>query len=203
MQPLNAKSGRRARCDFLDLGTRSTGLIGGIDLNEIAPSDNPWGTTTGDGVTPCTPDDGDCLPTSADFARLPYPTLGDFLLTYGNYGHSQANTFQTQFERRFDKGLMFNASYTYTDQKSTGIDQGNSSLGGVPYNPFQPNLDYTQDAWVSHHRFILYGVYELPFGRNKVRPWIIEVGRRHSRWMADHFPDVCQKWHGIYPILDL
>jgi hypothetical protein len=151
---------------FSYLGTRSTGLIGGIDLNEIAPSDNPWGTTTGDGVTPCTPDDGDCLPTNADFARLPYPTLGDFLLTYGNYGHSQANTFQTQFERRFDKGLMFNASYTYTDQKSTGIDQGNSSLGGVPYNPFQPDLDYTQDAWVSHHRFVLYGVYELPFGRS-------------------------------------
>ena len=64
---------------FSYLGIRSTGLIGGIDLNEIAPSDNPWGTTTGDGVTPCTPDDGDCLPTNADFARLAYPTLGDFL----------------------------------------------------------------------------------------------------------------------------
>ena len=161
---------------FSYLGTRSTGLIGGIDLNEIAPSDNPWGTTTGDGVTPCTPDDGDCLPTNADFARLAYPTLGDFLLTYGNYGHSQANTFQTQFERRFDKGLMFNASYTYTDQKSTGIDQGNSSLGGVPYNPFQPDLDYTQDAWVSHHRFVLYGVYELPFGQNK------QYGHGLAKW---------------------
>ena len=134
------------------------------------------GEGLGDGVTPCTPDNGDCLPSAVDFARLPYPVLGDFLLTYGNTGHSQANTFQTQVERRFDHGLMFNASYTYLDQKSTGIDGGNSSLGGVPYNPFQPNLDYTEDAWVSHHRFIFYGVYDLPFGRNK------KFGSGISKW---------------------
>jgi hypothetical protein len=158
------------------LGTHASGLIGGIDLNEIAPSNNPWGTTIGDGVTPCTPDDGDCLPTSADYARLAYPTLGDYLLTYGNYGHSQTNIFQTQVERRYNSGFMFNASYSYTDQKSTGIDQGNSSLGGVPYNPFQPQLDYTQDAWVSHHRFVFYGVYDLPFGRNRT------FGRGISKW---------------------
>lgn len=165
------------------LGTHASGLIGGIDLNEIAPSNNPWGTTTnttgaglGDGVTPCSPDDGDCLPSAADYARLAYPTLGDYLLTYGNYGHSQTNIFQTQVERRYSGGFMFNASYSYTDQKSTGIDQGNSSLGGVPYNPFQPNLDYTQDAWVSHHRFILYGVYDVPFGRTR------KFGSGLSRW---------------------
>jgi hypothetical protein len=161
---------------FSYIGIHASGLIGGIDLNEIAPSDNPWGTTTGDGVTACTPDDGDCLPTSADYARLQYPTLGDFLLTYGNYGHSQSNSFQTQVERRLDKGLMFNASYTYLNQKSNGIDQNNSSLGGVPYDPFQPHLDYTQDAWVSHHRFVFYGVYELPVGQGK------KFGSGLSKW---------------------
>ncbi|HKU23826.1 MAG TPA: TonB-dependent receptor [Candidatus Sulfotelmatobacter sp.] len=158
------------------LGTHASGLIGGIDLNEIAPSNNPWGTTIGDGVTACSPDNGDCLPTTADYARLAYPTLGDYLLTYGNYGHSQTNIFQTQVERRYSGGLMFNASYTYTDQKSTGIDQGNSSLGGVPYNPFQPQLDYTQDAWVSRNRFVFYGVYDLPVGRNR------KLGRGLSKW---------------------
>jgi hypothetical protein len=158
------------------LGTHASGLIGGIDLNEIAPSNTPWGTTTGDGVTACSPDDGDCLPTNADYARLAYPTLGDYLLTYGNYGHSQTNIFQTQVERRYNSGFMFNASYSYTDSKSTGIDQGNSSLGGVPYNPFQPQLDYTQDAWVSHNRFVFYGVYDLPVGRNR------KFGRGMSKW---------------------
>jgi hypothetical protein len=71
---------------------------------------------------------------------------------------------------------MFNASYSYTDSKSTGIDQGNSSLGGVPYNPFQPQLDYTQDAWISRHRFVFYGGYDLPFGRDRA------FGRGMSKW---------------------
>jgi Carboxypeptidase regulatory-like domain/TonB dependent receptor len=168
--------GLKTSVRFSYMGVHSGGLIGGTDLNEIAPSNKPWGTTTGDGVSPCTPDDGDCVPTAADYARLPYPTLGDYLVTYGNYGHSRSDSFQTQLERRFDRGLMFNASYTYLDQRSTGIDQGNSSLGGLPYDPFQPNLDYTQDAWVSHHRFVFYGVYELPFGRNK------RFGSGISKW---------------------
>jgi hypothetical protein len=159
--------GLKTAVRFSYLGTTSHGLIGGIDLNEIAPNNTPWGTTIGDNATACSPDDGDCAPSPADYARLPYPELGDYLLTYGNYGHSQANIFQTQVERRYNNGLMFNASYTYSDQKSTGIDQGNSSLGGVPYNPFNPNLDYTQDAWVSRHRFVFYGVYDLPVGRNR------------------------------------
>jgi len=54
--------------------------------------------------------------------------------------------------------------------------RGNSSLGGVPYDPFQPNLDYTEDAWVSHHRFVFYGVYDLPFGHNR------SYGRGISKW---------------------
>ena len=71
---------------------------------------------------------------------------------------------------------MFNASYTYADQKSTGIDGGNSSLGGVPYDPFNPETDYTQDAWVSRHRFVLYGIYDLPVGRGK------KLGSGMSGW---------------------
>ena len=164
------------------LGITARGLIGGVDLNEIAPSNNPWGTTVdqgngiGDGVTPCTPDDGDCAPTLADLARLRYPNLGDFAIAFGNYGHSQSNSYQIQFDRRYTHGLMFNASYTYADQKSTGIDGGNSSLGGVPYDPFNPNRDYTQDAWVSRHRFVFYGVYDLPVGRGR------RFGSSFSRW---------------------
>src|SRR5207237_8871194 len=102
------------------LGVTSHGLIGGKDLNEIAPSNTPWGTTfdptgdgIGDGVTSCTPDIGDCAPSLADFARLPYPTLGDYLISFGNYGHSQSNSYQAQLERRFSGGLMFHASYPY------------------------------------------------------------------------------------------
>lgn len=64
-------------------------------------------------------------------------------------------------------GLMFNASYTFLDQKSNAPDVGASSLGGSSYNPFSPNSDYGEDGYVSRHRFISYGVFETPFGRGR------------------------------------
>jgi hypothetical protein len=164
------------------LGTTSHGLIGGIDLNEIAPSNTPWDTTTDDNSTACSVDDGDCVPSPEDYARLPYPELGDYLLTYGNYGHSQANIFQTQVERRYNNGLMFNTSYTYSDQKSSGIDQGNSSLGGVPYRSLGTVSFFT-------------GCMTCRSG------WIIQVAGRCDRRMADDIPNVCQKRHCLHPVL--
>ena len=150
------------------LGSTLSGLIAGRDLNEISPSDTPIGTTTGDGVTPCDPvNNGDCNFSSADLARLPFPNLGDFLLTYGNFGHGRSNAFQTQLEHRYSHGLMLSFSYTYLDQRSTGLDTGNSSLGGIAYNPFEPNHDYGQEAFVPKNRFVAYGIYDLPVGRGK------------------------------------
>ena len=162
---------------FSYLGSVLSGLITGVDLNELQPSDIPFGTTTGDGVTPCDPvNNGDCLPSAADMAREPLPGLGDFILSYGNRGHSRSNAFQTQFEHRYAHGLMLNLSYTYLSQKSTGLDTENSSLGGVSYNQFQPNNDYGQEAFVPHNRFVAYGTYDLPFGSGK------RFGSSMSKW---------------------
>ena len=148
-----------------------------MDLNELPASDIPFGTTTGDGVTACDPvNNGDCTYSAADLARQPFPGLGDFLLSYGNFGHGRSNAFQTQFEHRYSHGLMLNISYTYLDQKSTGLDTGNSSLGGIAYNPFDPNHDYGQEAFVPKNRFVAYGVYDLPVGRGK------NFGSSFSRW---------------------
>ena len=154
---------------FSYLGSTLKGLIAGTDLNTLQPSDTPFGTTaSGDGSTPCDPiDAGDCDLSAADMARQPFPGLGDFLLTYGNFGHGRSNAFQTQLERRPTNGLMLNISYTYLDQKSSGLDTGNSSLGGIAYNPFEPNHDYGQEAFVPKNRFVAYGGYELPFGRGR------------------------------------
>jgi len=144
------------------------GLIAGKDLNEVAPSDSPFGTSTGDGVTACDPvDAADCEFSDADLARYRFPGLGDFILSYGNYGHAQSNAFQTQVERRYKNGFMFMATYTYLDQKSTALDTGNSSLGGITYNPFQPDSDYGIDGYISHHRFVAYGIYDLPVGKGR------------------------------------
>jgi len=157
------------------LGSTLSGLIAGIDLNAIKPSDNPFGTTTGDGVTPCTPGE-DCDYSDSDLARQPFPGLGSYDETYGNFGHGRSNAFQTQFEHKYSHGLLLNVSYTYLDQKSSGLDTGNSSLGGIAYNPFEPNHDYGQEAYVPHNRFVAYAVYDLPFGRGR------KFGSSMSHW---------------------
>ncbi len=145
------------------LGSRLTGLVGGVDLNLLPPSDVPFGTFNGDG-DPCTPGD-DCEISDADRARLPFPELGTFLLSYGNFGKGRSHALQVEVNRRFSRGFTFNASYTLLDQKGSGFDTANSSLGGTAYNQFNPENDFARDAFVSRHRFIAYGSLDLPFGK--------------------------------------
>jgi hypothetical protein len=149
------------------LGSYMSGLIAGSDSNLIQPSDKAFGTSTGDGVTPCSIDDGDCAYSPADRARLPYPDLGSYMTSFGNFGHGRSHAFQTEVHRRFSSGITFNVSYTLLDQKSTAADTGNSSLGGTAYNQFRPDSDYGADAFTARHRFIAYGVFDAPLGRGR------------------------------------
>jgi hypothetical protein len=150
------------------LGSRLHGLIGGVDLNLLPPSDNPFGTRDANG-DPCIPGDDDfgCEISDADRARLPFPELGTFLLSYGNFGTGRSHAMQIEVNRRFANGFTFNASYTLLDQKGSGFDTANSSLGGTAYNQFHPENDFATDAFVSRHRFVSYGAFELPFGKGR------------------------------------
>lgn len=148
------------------LGSKMSGLVSGRDLNMLAPNNTPFGTTTGDGATICTPGE-DCDVSDADRARRPYPAFGDYLSTFGNIGHGRSNAFQTELTRRYANGIMFDVAYTLLDQKSTAIDTGNSSLGGNEYNQFAPGQDYGTDSWVSRHRVVAYGLFDLPVGRGR------------------------------------
>jgi len=144
-----------------------TGQIVGQDLSMIPPNDNPFGTTQGDGVTACDPiNDQDCAYSPADMARLKFPALGDYILGYGNVGHSFTSSFQAQAQRQTN-GFTFSVAYTYLDQNSSGLDTGNTSLGGAAYNPFQPNSDYGPESYTSRQRVVAYGIFDLPMGRGK------------------------------------
>ena len=156
------------------IGSTMSGLIAGTDLNEIAPNDTPFGTTLGLDAElpalptdPCDPTAGDCSYSAEDRARQPFPGLGDFLMSFGNRGHGRFNSFQTEFTHRYTHGFLLDLSYSLVDQKSTGLDTGNSSLGGTIYNPFQPDHDYGEEGYVSRNRFVAYGVVDLPVGRGK------------------------------------
>jgi hypothetical protein len=159
------------------IGGRQHGLIGGFDLNELPPNNIPFGITNADGDR-CDPvDAGDCEESATDEARRPFPNgLGDFLASYGNIGNGRSNALQIEVNRRFASGFMFNISYTLLDQKSSGLDVGDSSLGGATYNQFNPATDLSRDSFVSKNRFITYGAYELPFGRGR------KYGSSMSKW---------------------
>lgn len=158
------------------LGSRLHGLIGGVDLNLLPPNDIPFATSNEDGGV-CVSDDFDCVISDADRARLPFPELGTFLLSYGNFGTGRSHALQVEVNRRFASGFTFNASYTLLDQKGSGFDTANSSLGGTAYNQFHPENDFARDAFVSRHRFITYGTIDLPFGKGR------KYGKDASRWV--------------------
>jgi len=46
----------------------------------------------------CDPTQGNCGTSDADLQRYRFPALGDFVLSYGNYGHAQS----TRSKRNFD-----------------------------------------------------------------------------------------------------
>jgi len=166
------------------IGSRAHGLIAGFDLNELAPNNTPFGVTDGEG-NPCydttpgviTDDLGNCVESAEDEARRPFPDgLGSFLASYGNVGRGHSHAFQVEVNRRFARGLTFNFSYTLLDQKSSGLDIGNSSLGGALYNQFNTDTDLSRDSFVSRHRFVSYGAYDIPFGKGR------QFGNSISKW---------------------
>lgn len=181
---------------FSYIGARQHGLIGGFDLNELAPSNTPFGVTDGSGnpcfdpALPITTDLGNCAESPEDEARRPFPDgLGDFLASYGNIGRGRSHAFQVEVNRRFARGLMFNVSYTLLDQKSSGIDIGNSSLGGAIYNQFHPDQDLSRDSFISRHRLVSYGAYDIPFGHGR------QFGSSMSKWADAAFGGFQVTWN--------
>jgi hypothetical protein len=149
------------------IGAYISGEITGRDLDMIAPSDQLFGVTTGDGVTICDPaNEGNCAYSDADKARLRFPALGDYITAFGNNGHGLTASGQAQIQHQ-TRHLTLSVAYTYLNQKSTGVDSDNDSLGGDAYNQLDPNSDYGTDSFVSHHRVVAYGVLDLPFGRGQ------------------------------------
>jgi hypothetical protein len=153
------------------IGGHQAGQILGIDLTELAPNSNPFGTTIGDEVTPCDPSGNQasgasCNYSPADNARIPFPLLGDYISGFGNVGRSNTNSFQGQFQHQATH-FTFSIAYTYLSQNSSGLDNGDDSLAGEAYNAREPQSDYGVDSWVSHNRVVAYGVYDLPIGRGE------------------------------------
>jgi hypothetical protein len=104
----------------------------------------------------------------------PYPYYNNINLNQPLYGSSIYHSFMLNAERRFQTGLTFLASFTFGKLISDAILGANFgaglegvSVGGNQDGKFNRRLDRAIDGTDSAKRFVLSGVYELPFGRGK------------------------------------
>jgi hypothetical protein len=93
-----------------------------------------------------------------------------------NMGISNYNSLQAKLERRFSGGLTFLASYTWGKALTDSVDHlstsgvGNGTDVGVfrePQNPANRRAEYGPAEFDVTHRFVLSGVWQLPFGRGR------------------------------------
>lgn len=73
--------------------------------------------------------------------------------------HSNYNSLQALFEKRFSHGLQFQASYTF----SKSLDNASSFESAL--NPLNFNSTYGLSAFDSRHRFVFNYVWDLPIPR--------------------------------------
>lgn len=141
------------------MGSRFSKLLVNRDINTVAPS-----TTFFDPNDP------------AMVGRMPYPNLGTFLNRVENAGEGTFHALQFEVRRPYRAGFQFEAAYTLAYSDSNAPDLGNSSLGVVQYNPYDLEADRGPDPNITRHRFVMNGVWEVPFGRD--RHW----GSRMPAW---------------------
>jgi hypothetical protein len=111
-------------------GTRGTHLPRGIQLNQALPD----------------------LPGNANLRR---PYLGYGTISYNeNSAHSKYNGLEVSLVRRFSRGLLFEASYTWS--KAMGHPEGN------PLDSRNKNLDYGLLDLDRTHMFSFNYVWEIP-----------------------------------------
>jgi hypothetical protein len=128
------------------------------DLNQIPASTTPYDT-------------GATAGTYVD-TRAPYQNWTTLYSTF-NAGKSNYKALEVEATHHMAKGLYYDANYTLA--KNEADNQGDTPSGfagevnyGVPIaDRFHVNSDYGNEEGTRRHRFLLTGVYELPFGKGR------------------------------------
>jgi hypothetical protein len=101
-----------------------------------------------------------------------------------NIGISNYNSLQAKLEKRYSHGVTLIGSYTYGKALTDSVDHLSTSGVGngidvgefkEPQNPANRRAEYGPSEFDVTHRFVLSGVWQLPFGRNQ------SYGRNWSR----------------------
>jgi hypothetical protein len=127
------------------------------DLNQIPASTTPFATTAASPfVDP----------------RSPYPNWTELFSTF-NAGEANYRAFELDATHRMQHGLYFDANYTFANNVADNQGDAPSSFAGeVNYglpiaNRFNVKQDLGNVEGTRHHRMLLTGVYQLPFGHGR------------------------------------
>lgn len=140
------------------------------DLNQIPASATPYnsGATTGPFVD----------------SRAPYQNWTTLYTTI-NAGKANYNAAELEATHRMGHGLYLDANYTYaTNRADNQGDTPTAFAGEVNYgvpvaDRFHVDSNYGNVEGTRRNRFLLNGIYELPFGEGRAR--------LHDGWMSKTF----------------
>lgn len=147
---------------------------GGLSLNQLPASamalgsrlneqvDNPFfGTRYAQGVL------ANARTSRAQLLR-PYPQFTDIIPIYSVGASSFYHSLQVTANKRFSQGLQMQLAYTMQKSLDDGLSHQDS---------YNIRADRALSDIDVKHRAVIYGLYELPFGRGR------KYGANWSRWM--------------------
>jgi hypothetical protein len=85
-----------------------------------------------------------------------------------SWTNTNYHSLQTRFERRYSKGLLFNASFNYQKAMAIGYgaNEGAGFVGNYVQNPRNRLADYGRSAIDQRLRFVFSHIWEIPWMRN-------------------------------------
>ncbi|QHN05512.1 TonB-dependent receptor [Granulicella sp. WH15] len=105
-------------------------------------------------------------------ARTPYLNWAQIFSTF-NAGEANYRAFELEASHRMQRGLYFNANYTFANNQADNQGDAPSSFagevnyGGPIANRFNIKQDLGNVEGTRRHRMLLTGVYQLPVGRGR------------------------------------
>jgi hypothetical protein len=122
--------------------------------------------------------------TAYSVSKRPYPNLGT--ITYrDSSGNANYNSLMTVLERKMRNGVQFQASHTWA--KSLTDSHGEDENGGSLANSYDRLSDWGNYAAIRRHRFVLSGMYELPFAKRAADSRYNWMNRLAGGWSISAF----------------
>jgi len=103
---------------------------------------------------------------------FPYPNLNSgtqhaYLEYAANDGNSNYDGLLVSLRHRFQKGLAFGISYTWSHDLADYVDNLTSGVQAIPENSYNYSAEKSNAQIDIRERFVAYGTYNLPFGKGQ------------------------------------